>query len=176
MLLKIIFSHILVANHLRPNIGMHILPLLAYRKLRDDRLRGDAPADAHAGGYRLGEGAGMDDDALLVHRFNSLRWLFAIIEVAVRVILDNQDAVLFSKRVNSLSLFKAHRHAGRVLEIGNGINKTDIFFRLERFLKLLDIHAVALDRNPYEPCVIRAERIKRTNKAGRLADDGVALV
>lgn len=69
----------------------------------------------------------MDDDALLVHRFNSLRWLFAIIEVAVRVILDNQDAVLFSKRVNSLSLFKAHRHAGRVLEIGNGINKTDIF-------------------------------------------------
>ena len=63
------------------------------RQLVDDGLRGDQPAQAQPRGQRLGEGAEVDDQPVVVQLPQRLRRRTVEVELAVGIVLDHGQPV-----------------------------------------------------------------------------------
>ena len=174
--LHIVMCHPFIHDQLAEHRGVHICRLLADRHLGDQRRGGNRVAHAHTGREDFGEGARIDDNALLVKALDRGHMLARDAQVAIRVIFNDQHAVLFCELVDPAALGKRHGNARRILKIRDRIDKPDILFLLERSLQLVYIHAVCLHGDAAQLRVVGAETVERADEGGRFADHGIALV
>ena len=173
---EIVVGQKFLADQLRPDIRVNILALLAYDHFLHNGLRSQRIADAHAGGNHLGEGTGVKHKAVLVQRLDR-RDLFARkAQVAVWIILQNQHAVPFGQLVNTAALFGAHRDAGGILEIRNGVNEFRFWLFAQGPFQLGKVDAVGFHGNAAQAHLIGTEGIQRADEARRLADHNVPRV
>ena len=174
--LVVVLRHELVADDLGPDIGVHVLPLLADDHLLQQRLGRDCVADPHSGGDHLGEGAGVHHRALFIQGLDAGQILPRIPQVAVGVVLRDQDAVLLGERIHPAALVHTHGDAGRVLEIRDGVQELGVGVGLHRRLKHLYVDAVALQRHADQLGPERAEGVEGADEARRFAQHHVAGV
>ena len=165
--LVVVLGHKAVAEHLRPDIRVHVLALLADGHLGEHRLRADRVADAHARGDDLRERAGVEHDALLVEGLDRRQRLAGIAQVAVGVVLEDHHAVLLGEIVELFALLEAHRDAGGVLEIRDRVDELDVFLRPERLFERFHVHAVRIHRDADELRAVGAEVVQRADEARR---------
>ena len=155
---------------------MHVVALLADHQLLENRLGRYGISHADAGRDDLGEGAGVNHDAVGVKALDVGQVLAAVAQIAVGVVLQNQHAVFLGELIHSLALFKAHRHAGGILEIRDGVDEFGVGRRLQLFFKLGHAHAVGLNGHADELGVVAAEGVQRTDKGRRFNQHYLALV
>jgi len=83
-----------------------------------------SPAEAQAGKENLAQRAQVEDEAAPVEGGEAGRRLVAVVELAVRIILDDRHAVPRRQCEQRVPPREGHRHAGRVLmPFGVGIEK-----------------------------------------------------
>ena len=97
-------------------------------------------------------------------------------QVAVGVVLQNEHAVFLCQGIHLFALFPAHRDAGGVLEIRDGVDEAGARLLAQDGLQLFHVHAVRLHRHAAQAGVVGAETVERADEARRLTDDDVALV
>ena len=157
MRVKVIFRHEAVAQNLRPDIRVHVLPLLADGHFGEHRLRADGVAHAHTGGDDLRERTGVEDDAVRIKRLDARQRLAFMVKVAVGVVFQNHYVVRFGKLIQAVTLFKAHRDAGGVLEVWNRIDELHVLFGLKRLFQRFHVHTVRVHRDADELCFVGTE-------------------
>ena len=176
MRVEVVLGEELVADALRPDVGVDVVALLADDQLLEDFLGRDGVGDAHAGGDDLGERACVDDHSVGIEALDIGQILAAVAQIAVGIVLENQHAVLSCKLIHSSALFKAHGHARGVLEVRDGVDELRVGIRLELLLQLGHAHAVGLDGHADELGVVAAEGVQRADKGRCLADHDLAFV
>ena len=174
--LEIVLGHNAVADNLGPHVGVDVLALLAHHHLLQDRLGPDGVAHPHAGGDDLGEGAGVDHHALGIQGLDGGHVLPGKAQIAVGVVLQDDDVVLPAQLIDFLALLQAHGDAGGVLEVGDGVQVLHVFLGVQGLLQLLGVDAVFLHGDAHQLGPVGAEGVQRADEAGGLAQDGVPLV
>ena len=103
----------------------------------------DEVADAHARADRLGEGAGVHDalGSQLVHR---RQLLAAEADLAVRVVLEDQEVVLLGELHELLALGQRKRAASGVLVVGDDVREGRAQAAFKRGAQGGDVDAVVL--------------------------------
>ena len=172
----IILPEPLVHDHLIQHSGMHILRLLAHGHFGQHRLGAYAVGYPQTRGQDLGEGTGIDHNAVRIHTLNGGQRLTGHPQVAIRVVLQDQHTILLGKGVHLLPFLQAHGGARGVLEIGNGVDKSGGRVLLQHPLQSGGVHTVCLHRHTGQLTTVGAEAVQRANKGRFLADHRIAFV
>ena len=176
MAFKVGGFHPLVDEHLRKHRGVDVRRLFADGHFCDDFRRRHGERDTHTGGKNLGERTGVNDNAVFVHTLNRRQGFARHAQIAVGVVLQNQHAVFFGERIKLFAFFKRHRHARRVLEVRNCVNKADVFVVAQLLFEHFHVHAVIFDRHASKRYAVRTEAVERADERRRFGNHDVAEV
>ena len=110
---------------------MDVRDLLADCDLGDDLLRCAHIAHTETRRQDLGKAAGVDDTVFGVQALDGRNVCAGEPEIAVGVVLQNDEVILARQVVQTLALFQRHHSAGGVLEVGNHIDQLGAFACLD---------------------------------------------
>ena len=176
MCIQIALGHIFVTEHLEEDVRMHILALLGNNHLGNDLGGRRDKADTHTCREDLGKRRAVDHHTVGIHRLDGGDILTAEAQLAVGVILQNDHAVLTAQLVHALSARKQRGDAHGVLECRNNIQQLDIRRGFELFLEHIGENTLSVAGNADGLCTVGAESVQRTDKAGVLAENDIALI
>jgi hypothetical protein len=162
--------------------GQEIAGLLRHLELRGQRRRRGDPRDPETGSERFREAAQVNDTAVPVVGLDrphvGLGRRVLEVQLAVRVILDDQHIAAFGPVEQAPPLVEADEQARRILEVGDDVEKLDAASvaaePLEGRVERLEIDAVGVLRDSHEIGLQVAEGRDRTHVGRQLDENHVA--
>ena len=141
----IVVLEVLGQHQLGEDVGVQVGGGLVAQQLGLQLLVADAaPADTHTGGHDLGEGA--QHAALLAQLLaEAVGGLAGEAQLAVGIILDEQDVGTLQDLNHLVVDFLGVAQAGGVLEIGDDIDELGVGVGLDGLRELLAVDAVGVD-------------------------------
>ena len=105
------------------------------------------PCQSHARSQCLGEGAGIDDEVLRIHRNERSDFFAFKAQVAVRVIFEYRDFILGNDFHKFLAAFQGPADTGRVLVVRDDVDEFDFVGCCENLVQFFRDHALIIGRN-----------------------------
>ena len=154
MCIKIILGKNSVAYHLSKDIRVNVGHLLADNYLGDYFGSSGNEADSHSGRNHFREASRIDDPALGIERLHRGNVLSRKSQLAVGIVLDDDEVMSAGKFINSLSSCSGHTSSRGVLEIGDNVKKLAVFVVLNGLFKTCDADALVVHFNTFKVSVI----------------------
>ena len=165
-----------VGEHLRPDVGMYRAGLQAYHRLFDDLLAAEKIPHAQSGGEGFRESTRIQYMTIGVELLYGRYILPREAKRTIGIILKNIHAVFPGDIQHHAAALKGSGSAGRVLEVGDGVDEFCGGVVDERLFEQLGNNAVVVHGNADEPYAVASECVQRTDEGGILAEDHIALV
>ena len=159
---------------------MQISALLGLHEAQHQHLRADDPSQPQARGHNLGKGPQVGS-ALRDEGADRRDVLALVPQLAVGVVLDDREVQFRSDLCQLLAALQGHRRTGRVVEVGQNVDKLGRLAEVGEhlfvgMLHLIHDHAILIEAHSVEARLISIPSLDRSQVGGTAGEHEVTGV